>query len=213
MNNHIYEKGLVVVLIIALFVMASVGIKLTYREEDIIYNSLNEEELEEKHLEFQEERQIIIIDIDGAVNKPGVYQCLEGDRVNDVIIMAGGLLENAYTKNINKARKLEDGEKIYILEDGEEVFNVALFEESIYNTGESNITNKININNASKDMLMKLDGIGEVYAERIIDYREKNKFKNIEEIKNIKGIGDKTFENIKDKITINWGEINEYGTG
>jgi competence protein ComEA len=203
MNNRIYEKGLVVVLIIALFVMTSLVIKLTNRKEDIIYSSLSEVELEEKHVEIQEERQIIIIDIDGAVNKPGVYQCIEGDRVNDIIIMAGGLLENAYTKNINKARKLEDGEKIYILEEKEEAFNVALVDESIYNTGESDITNKININNASKDMLMTLDGIGEVYAERIIDYREKTKFKNIEEIKNIKGIGDKTFENIKDKITIN----------
>ena len=210
MNNRIYEKGLVVVLIIALFVMTSLVIKLTNRKEDIIYSSLSEVELEEKHVEIQEERQIIIIDIDGAVNKPGVYQCIEGDRVNDIIIMAGGLLENAYTKNINKARKLEDGEKIYILEEKEEAFNVALVDESIYNTGESDITNKININNASKDMLMTLDGIGEVYAERIIDYREKTKFKNIEEIKNIKGIGDKTFENIKDKITINWGEIHEY---
>ncbi|MDD2494968.1 MAG: helix-hairpin-helix domain-containing protein [Tissierellia bacterium] len=208
MNNHIYSKGLVVVLIIALFVMTSVGIKLAYKKEDIINSNMNENEnlgLNDVELlndsENVHEEKGIIIDIDGAVRKPGVYECFDGDRVNDIILKAGGLLENAYTKNINKARKLEDGEKIYILEVGEEISDVALFDNSIYNTGELQ-TSKININNASKEMLMTLEGIGEVYADRIIEYREKTKFKSIEEIKKIKGIGDKTFENIKDKITI-----------
>ncbi|MCK4307196.1 helix-hairpin-helix domain-containing protein [candidate division WOR-3 bacterium] len=65
------------------------------------------------------------------------------------------------------------------------------------------LTTQVNINKASKKELMKLSGIGEVYAQRIIDYRERNNgFKNIEEIKRIRGIGKKKFDKLKEKITI-----------
>lgn len=202
MNNSIYKKGLAVVLIIAIVVMACIGIKLSSKENEIYYTKSSESEdklkndsdIEEK--EEKEELIAIFVDVDGAVNNPGVYKLVKGDRVIDAIEKAGGLKDTAMTKNLNKARKLADGEKIYILEEGENIDFSPLYNQE--NEG------KININTASKDILMTLSGIGEVYAQRIIDYRSNKKFASIEEIKQIQGIGDKTFEKIKDEITIEW---------
>lgn len=192
MNNSIYKKGLAVVLIIALIIMTAVGIKLSSKENEINYT--NNENIEEKVKEVNNSPKYIFVDIDGAVKNPGVYQFSEGDRVNEAIMKAGGLKKTAFTKNLNKARKLVDGEKIYILEQGENSEILPLYNS--VNEG------KININNASKEILMSLSGIGEVYAERIIEYRNKQQFIAIEDIKNIEGIGDKTFDKIKDFITI-----------
>ena len=186
MNNRVYKKGLAVVLIIALLIMTVIGIKLSGKEEEMVFTAYEnyDEEIEKK----EDSKINIFIDIDGAVNKPGVYELKNGDRVIDAINMAGGLSEDAYTKNLNKARELVDGEKIYILTLGE-----------LESLNESSL---ININTASINDLMSLPGIGEVYANRIIDYRNKKPFGSIEEIKNIVGIGDKTFEKIKEQITI-----------
>lgn len=216
MNNSIYKKGLAVVLIVALIIMTFLGVKLASKDNDIISSNfyenesngsnksdINDVELTDDNSVVNDDKQIIVVDIDGAVRNPGVYEFSEGERINDAINKAGGLLDYAYTKNLNKARKLIDGEKIYILKEGEETFKVEMIDDSIYNnTGESQNGNKININTASKELLMSLDGIGEVYAKRIIDYRDKMKFKTTEEIKNIEGIGAKTFDKIKDFITV-----------
>ncbi len=187
MNNRVYNKGLTVVLIIALSIMTYLGIKLSTKEEIVF----KEYERNIENDDNAEKSEVLFVDIDGAVKTPGVYELKEGSRVNDAIIMAGGLNDNAYTKNLNKAKLLNDGEKIYIL--------------SIDEIGESetNISSKlININTASKEMLMTISGIGDVYAQRIIDYRNNKSFSSIEEIKNVNGIGEKTFEKMKDLITV-----------
>jgi len=215
MNNSIYKKGLAVVLIIAIIIMTVIGIKLTSKEEDISFSNIDKEELnvliDDELLKKEEsivvdgknDKQKIIIDVDGAIKNPGVYEFVEGDRIDDAIIKAGGLLENANTSNINRARVLVDGEKIYISKEGEKNLDIEIIDGSIYNTGETVENNdKININTASKEVLMSLDGIGEVYSQRIIDYRNIVKFSTIEELKLVKGIGEKTFEKIKDIITV-----------
>lgn len=188
MNNSIYKKGLAVVLIIAIIVMTLIGIKLSRKEKEIIFTK----DSFETDIEIESTELYIVIDIDGAVKNPGVYELMDGGRVNDAIVMAGGLKDKAYTRNLNKARKLIDGEKIYIPYENEEVDYV---EKDLSSS-------KININTASKDLLMSLTGIGEVYAERIIEYRNAKIFSSIEELKNIEGIGDKTFEKFKDNITV-----------
>ncbi len=194
MNNSIYKKGLAVVLIIAIIIMTFLGIKLSGKEKEIAFTNYSiidtNEEKEEPNVEV---KGFIFVDIDGAVINPGVYEFIEGSRVIDAINKAGGLKEKALTQNLNKARKLIDGEKIYIYQEDE----IEMI-ESGDNGG------LININTASVDSLISLPGIGEVYANRIIEYRNKKMFNSIEEIKNIQGIGDKTFEKIKDLITINW---------
>ncbi|WMJ75861.1 MULTISPECIES: ComEA family DNA-binding protein [unclassified Sedimentibacter] len=189
MYNNLNKKGLAIVLIIAIIIMTAVGIKLSGKKEEIEFNS--QEHMYEKIAEEVEQNDddgIIVVDIDGSVVNPGVYEMKNGDRVNDAITAAGGLKENSFTENLNKARKLLDGEKIYV-----------------YSVEESKkyISEKlININTASADDLISLPGIGQVYAQRIIEYREERIFSSIEEIKNINGIGDKTFEKVKEMITI-----------
>lgn len=210
MDNSIYRKGLAVVLIMALIIMTFLGVKIAGKEINTeesgstINDEGNNQELKAEKKDMEQkigfmagaDKSPIFVDVDGAVKNPGVYELTQGDRVNDAIDKAGGLSEDAYTRNLNKARLLEDGEKIYIPDKSEQfVENNTV---TLYNTGEDNL---ININTATKEQLMALNGIGEAYAERIIEYRKKSKFSSIEEIKNVKGIGEKTFDKIKDSIT------------
>lgn len=198
MNKSIYNKGLVVVLIIALIIIASLCVKTAGKEKDISFKEGPADVAGEEN----NENSTVIVDIEGAVKKPGVYVFKAGARVNDAIEASGGLSEKAYTKNINKARLLQDGEKIYIPEEGEDTLDVEISDDSVYNNSVSESSNKININTASKELLMSLNGIGEVYAKRIIEYRDNMKFASIEDIKKVKGIGDKTFDKIKALITV-----------
>jgi len=148
----------------------------------------------------EEEGRVILVDVAGAVNKPGVYQLPAGSRVNDLIIACEGFSSWAsrafLEKNLNRARFLEDGEKVFIpyqSQEGEGGFlNLA-----------DDFNDTVNINLANHQELMTLPGIGEKYAQAIIDYRqEEGFFDSIEQIKKVKGIGDKIFEDIKNRLEI-----------
>lgn len=169
-----------------------------------------------------------IVDIKGAVVNPGVYKLNENSIVNDAINIAGGLNKNADTKCINLSKKIHDEMVIYVYTKSEtwqilnkeketkkennviceEIKNDAHIEEK--NTEvkkeekvEETTNTLININSDGIDKLTTLPGIGESKAKTIIEYRETNgNFKTIEELKNVSGIGDSTFEKIKDLITI-----------
>ncbi|MBT9130789.1 MAG: ComE operon protein 1 [candidate division WS2 bacterium] len=135
----------------------------------------------------------IVVSLAGAVNNPGVYTLKAGDRLYQVIELAGGFTEEAATENVNLARLLIDEDHIYIPKKGEVTDN-----PSSPTTG-----GKININTATQVSLETLPGIGPALASRIISYRQTNgPFKTIEEIKEVSGIGDKRFEDIKDLITV-----------
>lgn len=138
----------------------------------------------------------------------------DGDRVYEAIEKAGGSLEEADLSKINLAYALSDGQKIYIPKKGEiineenstteyissDFGNNALIEDN--NTAESR-GGKVNINTANQTELETLPGIGPSTAQKIIDYRSKNgKFDTIEDIQNVKGIGDGKFEDIKDNICV-----------
>lgn len=131
----------------------------------------------------------------GEVKTPGVYKMKQGDRIEKLINMAGGFTENADTRAINLAAKLKDEDFIIIR-------SKVMLDNSVgINTQAQD--GKININTASKEQLKTLPRIGDAYAERIIEYREKNGFfKDIKDIMKVSGIGEKMFENIKDKITV-----------
>ncbi len=189
MDNRVYRKGLAVVLVIALVIMAALGIRLERKEKELMFTSYENIENAAVKTELSDSGIYVHVDMDGAVNKPGVYRLESGSRVSDAIEMAGGLKEDAHTKSLNKARKLTDGEKIYILT-----------RDEASDASEGN--RLININTASANELDSLPGIGSVYAQRIVEYRNKSLFHTVEEIKNIEGIGEKTFEKIRDYITV-----------
>ncbi|WIF94441.1 helix-hairpin-helix domain-containing protein [Caminicella sporogenes] len=189
-------------LLTIIFIMTSViiGFKVKSQEEPIIVEKTEVESIKEKTLDEIETKEIIV-DIWGAVKNPGLVVLREGDRINDAVLKAGGLTEKADRKRINLAKRVYDEQKIIIPEKGEEFQKIKAAGNDI---GHDILNDyKININTASKLELMSIKGIGEAYAERIIEYRQKNgPFKNIEELKNIKGIGEKRFKAIKEYIKL-----------
>ncbi|WP_195945510.1 helix-hairpin-helix domain-containing protein [Paraclostridium bifermentans] len=150
----------------------------------------------------------ISIYISGAVNSPGVVELKSNDRLMEGVKLCDGLTDEADTNRINLAMKVKDEGHYIIPKEGEEIAlndsneNV----ENNNNDGNDNTegdNKKININGASKEELDSLPGVGEVTAQKIIDYREENKeFKSIDEIKNVKGIGENKFNDLKDYICI-----------
>lgn len=169
----------------------------------------------------------IIVHISGAVNKEGIIEIKAKSRIADAIDKAGGTKEDANLEKINLAYALEDGMKIYIpsINDKEEIENNTSLNQnnneskdktSEYITNDSGTTSinnqninsnskssKVNINTATQTELETLPGIGPSTALKIISYRnEKGKFSSIEEIKEVSGIGESKFKNIKELISV-----------
>ncbi len=148
---------------------------------------------------------MLIVDLRGAVAKPGVYTLPAGSRVQDVLSQAGGALSNAETRPLNLARKLNDGEQLYVPTIGEATPTTAPVAAPA-RSGAASVTipsGKININTASVTELDALPGIGPAMGQRIIDYRNQNgSFETIEDLKKVRGIGDKSFEELKDLVTV-----------
>lgn len=147
-----------------------------------------------------EQADEIKVYICGEVLSPGVYTLLEGDRIDTLINMAGGVTGEADLSTINLAERLHDEQYVRVPAKGEEgIFQTAS------NTGEgfSKSQGLININTASAEELDSLPGIGPAIASRIIAYREeKGKFTSIEQIKEVSGIGDSKYQDIKDRICV-----------
>lgn len=154
----------------------------------------------------EQDQQEVVVDLQGAVEKPGVYKLKEDSRINDLLIMAGGLSEKAdreyLSKNINLAQRLSDGIKIYIPFQGE-VKGVKSYKTGTSGLASETLGEKININLAASKELEQLTGVGPATASKIIDFRQENGFfASIEEIMKVPGIGQKTFEKIKNQITV-----------
>jgi len=131
---------------------------------------------------------------------PGVYTLPTESRVLDAIQQAGGLLPTAEEKALNLAAKLVDEMVIYVPAIGETDGPVLHMSSPASNESQSSL---VNINTADETTLMTLSGIGPSKAKAILTYREeKGLFQSIEEIKDVTGIGDQTFENLKDFISI-----------
>ena len=202
-----------IIMIVGIVIIIIVIIFYYINSTKDIYNpiQINEviEEIEEEE-KISEEEQKIIVHITGAVVNNGIVEVKESARINDVIEAAGGVTDDADLSNVNLAYAVKDGQKIYIpsKNDKEEIEDLKIISEEagtdIINEGdEAQTSGKVNINTATKEELQILSGIGESTASKIITYREENgKFKKIEDIKNVPGIGDAKFENIKDKITV-----------
>lgn len=176
----------------------------------------------EKEESIIKEKKTVFVDIKGAINNPGVCEVDSDSRIIDVIKIAGDLTEQADTSIINLSRKVED--EMYIIIYSKDEMNaykeklipketiVKEIEKKIMcpdsnndaclSTNTSSIEGKVNINTASKEELESLTGVGSSKADSIIEYREKNKFNSIEDVKNVNGIGDSLYEKIKDNIEV-----------
>lgn len=148
-----------------------------------------------------------MVDIKGAVKEPTLYKVSEGDRVYDVIERASGLLETADRNRINFSLKVQDQMVIYIPKKGEDIpeglagTQAASMNSTASGSSEGNAT--VNVNQATKEELMTVSGIGEKKAQDIIDYRESNgPFQQIDELINVSGIGEKTLEKLRDQLTV-----------
>jgi len=148
-----------------------------------------------------DEETVIKVDVKGAVQSPGVYIATKGDRVIDIITKAGGFTKEADQNQVNLAKYVQDEMVIFVPKKGEEVFTPDDIETS-HPSSESN-KGKVNINQANETELQTIPGIGPSKAKAIVEYREQNGlFKRIEDIKNVTGIGDKTFDKLKEHITV-----------
>lgn len=157
----------------------------------------------EAHLSNQKTtiaNQTIVVHVSGAVEKPGVYEMQEGDRIYQAIEKATPKAE-ADINLLNLASRLSDGQKIVVPKKGETPASGSVGQEALPQ-GESN-TDKISLNQATKEELKQLPSIGDKRADDIIAYRESHGgFKKIEDLKEVGGIGDKTYEKLKDKVSL-----------
>lgn len=219
-KNYWYLIIFVIIILVFLFIDNN-------KEEELV---INEPVIEEKIVNKVIEEKIIdyyIVDIKGEVKNPGVYKVNIDSRINDVITLAGGLTNNADTSLINLSKKVTDemNIKIYSKKDVENALlrlnptEIEVIKEiekecicpevndacdKTENINEEDIKekSKVNINTASIEELMTINGLGESKANNIIIYRETNKFNSIEDILNVSGIGDALFNKIKEYIEI-----------
>lgn len=149
----------------------------------------------------------ITVEAAGAVLKPDVYKLKNGSRIDDLLISAGGISSDAdrdwVTKNINRASKLIDGQKIYIYSQSEvtsakNTSSIKL-DQGVLGVSNQNISNLININTASQSELEKLVGIGPVYAQKMIEHRP---YSDVQELVTKKIIPQKTFQKIQNEISV-----------
>lgn len=174
-----------------------------------VITTIPQEQTEQLNSDDEHEDRLVvnkvIVDVKGAVNTPGVYELTTEERVIDAIKKAGGYTEEAESKLVNHAQRLQDEMVIYIPKKGEEISTFEVNPTQVVNmpSDNSNSSGKVNINVADETALTTLPGIGPSKAQAIIAYREDvGSFKSIEDLKNVSGIGDKTYDKLKDFIDI-----------
>lgn len=208
-KTAIIIAGVIVVGIFIFYMTTKTNTNVNANDDSIVNEAIQDTD-DGKEDEKEDEPKEIIIHISGAVKNEGIVKLAQGARVADAIEETGGLTSEADLTSVNLAYLLKDGQKIYIpkISDKEEIpvnneipVNVIIDDgtESSFNSNE-----KININTATTNELTGISGIGEKTAMKIIEYREANgKFKTIEDIKDVSGIGDVKYESIKDYISVN----------
>lgn len=203
-----------------IFYIVFVKVNLKSKEKNLVDNQVVINEVEKVEVDLKDD--LVYVDIKGAVKKPGVYEINSDKKIIDVITIAGGLMENANTDNINLSKKVTD-EMVIIIYTNEEVKNSNIVDTVIkvidkecvcpniqndgcinteINDSITNVNKTININTATLEELMSINGLGEAKAKAIIKYREENGyFKIIDDLLNVSGIGEALFEKIKEYIT------------
>ncbi len=185
-------------------ILISFGALLVKKSIDL---SPTKVEVLEETTESDKDKEIVV-EVEGAVERPGVYKLTKNSRIEDVLILAGGFSSTAdrgwIEKNLNRAQKLSDGQKIYIPRVGEQSEVLSAKNSGIYQTTSSNFDVRgsalININTASLKELDSLPGIGQVYAQNIIEHRP---YSTIEELLSKSVLKASVYEKIKLLISTN----------
>ena len=225
-NNKIFIIAIIIIFVLGVIAVIYQKIKdknnsfINYELENSIYQDNKNNQIEN----FQEnnikdnsnnfvnniETSEICIHIIGEVNNQGIVILNDGDRIIDAIEKAGGVTQYADLEKVNLAFKLSDGQKVCIpnINDKNEEF-AFVYDSSGENVitdnkdVDNNKNSKVNINTATQTELETLTGIGPSIAARIIQYRKENgKFESIEELKNVTGIGDSKFEDIRNEVVV-----------
>lgn len=184
--KEIIKKYKTYILCMTIIILSIISVIIQYidKNNELELNSISTKQKEEK----------IAVYINGEVKKPGVYYLDINSRLYELLDLCGGITENADINNINLAKKLIDSDMITIKEKiNEELEDIEEFESE----------EKVNINIASKEELMTLNGIGEQIANKIIEYRKNIKFNDIEDLMNVNGIGTSKYDGIKNNICVN----------
>lgn len=186
----------VVIILLAVIMInritAQVNLKYSEKGVQATIEDLEVKVKEDEEKPAEEVLKAIKVDISGAVNKPGVYTLEEGDRIENVVQLAGGFTAEANTNLINQAEYVEDGQKIIVLKKGESMEAV--------NQGYSG---PINLNTATVDQLTNLNGIGEKTAQKIVSYRQQNgDFSTVEDLLKVSGIGPSKLDGMRGEITV-----------
>ena len=199
------QKLIVGILVSIMFIF--IGYYILNKTENSDYIELKQDikYTQEEFIEEEKEDNEIIVHITGEVENEGIVKVEKDSRLIDVIEEAGGTTEDADLSKVNLAYTVQDGQKIYIPnaeENIEEYINEDAGEGVIPEESKIN-KEKVNINTAKQTELETLNGIGPSTALKIINYREENgQFKEIEDIKNVPGIGESKFEAIKEDICV-----------
>lgn len=217
------QKKVVLIVFITVFSISTTIINRGLKARDNVYVVSKSEKEETKNIKNDEQMdkdkilektankndinenksKEIRIFVSGEVKNPGVVTIENSKRLIDAIDLLGGFTEEADLNKINLAMTIEDEMHYIIPKIGEEINNNNNENATQNNIKSQEGNSKININIANVSDLDKLPGVGEATANKILNYREeKGQFKSIEEIKNVNGIGDKKYEDIKEMITI-----------
>ena len=143
----------------------------------------------------------LVVDVQGEVVKPGLYELPSGARVADAIKAAGGVRKGSVTSSVNLARFLEDGEQVFVAGGSQAVSSGASGSGEFPSAG--SVGGKLNINRATVTELDGLPGVGPVLAKRIIDYRGANgSFASVDELQKVSGIGPSKFNELRKFVTV-----------
>ena len=199
------KSKLIVFIIIIVVSIGGLALKGYFNDQVYVLNEENIEDDKQKEIKEETDEKIvekeITIYISGEVKEPGVVTLKNDKRLADAVKLVGGVTEDADLNNVNLAVKLEDEMHYIIPKKGESISNSQ--NNVIPNNNTNNQNGKININTATIQELDQIPGVGEATANKILTYRDEvGKFKSIEEIKNVSGIGEKKYENMKEFICI-----------
>ncbi|MFE1243842.1 helix-hairpin-helix domain-containing protein [Fictibacillus sp. NPDC058756] len=195
--NLVLGAGLLLVILFGVYIYKNINSHTETVNSPDQMPMIKDETIEsetEKNEKKADNSDPIMVDVQGSVKRPGVYEMNNGDRVIDVIRKAGGFLEEAEARSVNQAEKISDEMIIYVAAKGEEIHPLS-----------SNMGNDkedlLNINSADLSELQTLSGVGPSKAQSIISYREEfGPFNSIDQLLEVRGIGEKTIEDWKDKI-------------